>query len=221
MELERSVLIFDWYRGEMPPVPANKAVYCFVSHLHGDHYGSCIWQLRDQHPGVTYVLDRNIRVPGAGYARHPHLPGARVWKVRPHMEYTIGALRVQTLLSTDLGVAYLVETEGRSIFHAGDLNIWHWTDEPDRANQWQNATYRAEIRRLAGKKIDVAFLPVDPRLGVHGADGPAFFLEQLSPGVVFPMHYWDKKEESMSLLQDPRLDGWRDRFRYEDVTELP
>ena len=41
-----------------------------------------------------------------------------------------GAVRIRTLKSTDEGVAFLVEAEGKSIYHAGDLNWWYWEGEP-------------------------------------------------------------------------------------------
>ncbi len=31
--------------------------------------------------------------------------------------------------STDLGVSFYVEAEGKRFFHAGDLNDWHWNQE--------------------------------------------------------------------------------------------
>ena len=220
VEMEHSILIFDWYRGQLPDLPRNKPVYCFVSHGHGDHYGSCIWGLRDEFSDVTYILDRNIRVPGAGLSLHPSLPHAAVRKVRPHEVIHIGEVRIGTLLSTDLGVAYLVDTEGKRIFHAGDLNIWHWLDQSVRANQWQADTFRAELKRIEGVPVDVAFIAVDPRLGEHAADGPALFMKRIHPEYAFAMHYWDKKAESKKALADPQLAPFAGRIHYEDVLEI-
>ena len=39
------------------------------------------------------------------------------------------------LKSTDEGVAFLVEVNGVVIYHAGDLNWWHWDEEP---KSWNN-----------------------------------------------------------------------------------
>jgi L-ascorbate metabolism protein UlaG (beta-lactamase superfamily) len=220
VEMERTVLIFDWYRGALPPLSKDRPVCCFVSHGHGDHYGSCIWSLRDEFPDVTYILDRNIRVPGAGLSRHPKLPRANIRKVRPHEVINAGELRIETLLSTDQGVAYVVDTEGARIFHAGDLNIWHWQDESERANRWQADTYRAELKRIAGHHVDAALIPIDPRLGAHAADGPAMFMEMIQPDYAFAMHYWDQAAESKKVLADPKLAPFSDRIHYEEVLEI-
>ena len=47
----------------------------------------------------------------------------------------------------------------------GDLNWWHWEGEPDEKNTEMRRAYQAEINRLMDEKIDIAFVPVDPRLG--------------------------------------------------------
>ena len=38
---------------------------------------------------------------------------------------------IRTLRSTDEGVAFVVHYAGKTIYHAGDLNWWHWEGEPD------------------------------------------------------------------------------------------
>lgn len=220
VEMERAVLIFDWYKEALPPLPKDKPVYCFVSHSHGDHYGSCIWGLRDEFSDVTYILDRNIRVPGAGFSSHPRLPHAKIRKVRPHEVINVGELRIETLLSTDIGVAYVVDTEGARVFHAGDLNIWHWLDGSVRANKWQADTFSAELKRIEGHHMDVAFIAIDPRLEEHAADGPAVFMERIHPDYAFAMHYWDNRAESEKALSDPRLAPFADHIHYEDFLEI-
>ena len=171
VELEHTVLIFD----------------CFVTHSHGDHYGPCIWRLREQYKNVHYLLDRNVRVPGAGLKTHAKLPRANVTKVRPHKHYEVGSIRVYTLLSTDQGVAFIVEAENQSVYHAGDLNVWYWEEDSDKENKWQVSMYQKEISRLAEHDFDVAFVPVDPRLEDHGADAAAYFLKTVKCSRLIPM----------------------------------
>ena len=38
---------------------------------------------------------------------------------------------VDTLLSNDSGVAFIVKTREGTIYHAGDLNDWYWEGEPE------------------------------------------------------------------------------------------
>ena len=42
-----------------------------------------------------------------------------------------GTISVWALGSTDSGVSWIVETEGKCIFHAGDLNNWYAKFLPD------------------------------------------------------------------------------------------
>ena len=45
--------------------------------------------------------------------------------VAPNETVELPDCRITTFESTDIGVAYLVEIDGRLIYHAGDLNWWH------------------------------------------------------------------------------------------------
>jgi hypothetical protein len=53
--------------------------------------------------------------------------------------------------------------EGKVIYHAGDLNWWHWNGEPDEDNVYYKETFLKEMKYLEGKEIDVAFMLLDPR----------------------------------------------------------
>ena len=72
---------------------------------------------------------------------------------------------MRTLKSTDEGVAFLIRIGERIIYHAGDLNWWHWEEESPRYNKLMMQRYQREIEKLEGRHIDVAFVPADPRQG--------------------------------------------------------
>ena len=47
VELEKSMLIFDYYgKGDLPERPAGKQVYFLNSHSHPDHFSKTIFNLR-------------------------------------------------------------------------------------------------------------------------------------------------------------------------------
>ena len=81
------------------------------------------------------------------------------------------------LSSTDEGVAFLAAADGRAVFHAGDLNWWHWEGEDPDWNRNMEANFRRYAEPLRGRRIDLAMLPLDPRLGEDGFRGPRYFLE--------------------------------------------
>ena len=58
VELEKHILLFDYFKGKLPKLDPNKALYVFVSHLHYDHYNPVIYDL--DHPNITYIIDHEI-----------------------------------------------------------------------------------------------------------------------------------------------------------------
>ena len=88
---------------------------------------------------------------------------------------------IETLQSTDDGVAFLIEIDGKAIYHAGDLNDWSWVNEPEDTNAWMRKNYRKEIAKLARKRLHAAFVVLDPRQEMQHVEAAA----------VFPMHCWD------------------------------
>ena len=71
----------------------------------------------------------------------------------------IMVLKVDTLLSNDSGVAFIVKTKEGTIYHAGDLNDWYWDGEPKADNQRLTSAYHAEIRKIKGMHFDAVFVP--------------------------------------------------------------
>lgn len=236
VELEKSILLFDWWKGDFPVIDPEKDLYVFVSHGHEDHYSEEIWKLRETYP-VQYILFDEV-APEQG----------DVLRVVPHRQYDLAGygvsadqtpaaeaantpatgaantpaagLHIETLLSTDQGVAFLVQTEGKTIYHAGDLNIWYWENDPEEENQWQIQTYKEEMARLAGKHIDVAFVPMDPRLGDHAVRAAVCFLERNDCDIMFPMHYWGRDKKIAEYLKDPRVLPYADIICTEPTAEL-
>jgi len=213
VEMERSVCIFDWYTGKIPEFDPDKEIYVFVSHIHPDHYGKCIWGLQDNDTKVQYILDKKI----------PAEAKENIKKIRGGESLQIENLKVTAFRSTDTGVAFLVELEGKLLFHAGDLNAWCWKGEQEKDNKWQIGTYQAEIKKLAEllseKTISVSFLPLDPRLEEFADLGMLFFLEHIKTKAVFPMHYGDKKIESEKYISGA-LQKYQSKIIFQDVTVL-
>lgn len=186
LETENHLLIFDYYKDTLPGgVPAllrqvGKPVTVFVSHGHYDHFSREILTWKDAYPHITYVLSNDIRP----------VDGCRM--VGPHETVELPGMTVTTLRSTDLGVAFLVTCNGKTIYHSGDLHWWHWSGEPEEDNRAMEAAYKQEMARLASIHIDVAFLPVDPRQEADGLRGIEYFAAHNDCPCLVPIHYsWD------------------------------
>lgn len=79
--------------------------------------------------------------------------------------------------------------EGKTIYHAGDLNWWHWDGEPEKDNQYQEITYKQEINRLH-QSIDLAFVVVDKRQEGDYLLGLQYFLTHVQAHYIMPIHYF-------------------------------
>lgn len=67
--------------------------------------------------------------------------------------------------STDAGGSFLIHCHGITIFHAGDLNWWHW-QATLMLPIWMPEIIERRIGKLSGGKVDIAMFPVDARLQV-------------------------------------------------------
>ena len=183
VELESHILLFDYYEGTMPEFDPAKKLLVFASHSHPDHFNREILKLADVYPNVEYIFPKDIRIAKKEQRASEHF-------MRKRDEITVGDTKVKSLRSTDEGVAFLVRCEDRIIYHAGDLNWWHWEGEDPVWNRNMEADFRRYAEPLRGRKIDLAMLPLDPRLGEDGFRGPRYFLELADIRRFLPMHQW-------------------------------
>lgn len=202
VESDESMLIFDYYKGELPKAAKDKKLYVFSSHAHKDHFQEEIFTWAKDYD-VTYILSRDIRRKG---------PEGKVVKVRAREEYEIDALKIKTLRSTDTGVAFFVRFEGMTVYHAGDLNWWHWKEETDTYNAGMKKAYQKEISILEGERIDLAFVPLDPRQEEAYSLGADYFMRHTHTRYLFPMHLWGSYKTIARFIRDPLSDGYRDRI---------
>lgn len=209
VELPHSVLLFDYFQGELPPFP-DKQIYVFVSHKHPDHYSRKIWELEKQYSNVSYIIYEDVSDKKQKNILH----------VACHRRYEFRGLEIETLRSTDEGCAFVILAEGKSIYHAGDLNWWHWEGEPDADNQWQEKTYKQEISRLRARHFDCAFLLLDPRLEKTAWWGFLELLKTCDIDAVFPMHYFDQRARMLQYLELPQLQPYRDKIITDAVKTL-
>ena len=187
-ETDGALLLFDYYRGDLSLIgrkPAEKPLFVFVSHVHADHFNPEIFRLAEGTRPVKYVLSFDLK----GNPSVP--PRADVLFTDADASYEVEGLgSVETLLSTDEGVAFLVKTPDAALYHAGDLHDWDWPGEDPVWLKEQKALFRQETGKLAGTKIDAAFAVLDDRLEGHFAEGLQYFLSVCRPSYVLPMHFW-------------------------------
>ena len=203
VELEQAYLLFDYFQGVIPSLAKNKELFVFASHAHHDHYNPEIFQLQTLQNQVTYILSSDIDVASVNQER------IVIKQVAPYESLRIHGFEIQTFKSTDEGVAFLVTTpQGMRIYHAGDLNWWHWKGESETYNQDMAMKYQHEIDLLTKSShgvIDLAFVPVDPRLEEYAVYGLEYLKKEIVLKYVIPMHFWERYDELEKMLDIPEM----------------
>lgn len=194
VELKSCVLLFDYYKGNLPKWDSNKKIYVFVSHKHKDHFDFSIFELAKQYKDVHYFLGSDVKLSEAYLTRNHISPAIKniLTNVGKNKKIFFDKIEIKTLKSTDAGVAFIVSVDGRFIYHAGDLNWWHWEGEPFPFNENMEKNYKKEIDTIKGMHFDAAFIPLDPRLESAYGLGMDYFLENVTADYIFPMHMWDE-----------------------------
>jgi len=193
-------LVFDYYPppdGTLIPEFSEKDIadkvigysypFVFISHSHHDHFSPEVFDWKKYNPSLTYIMSDDVQQ--ADYDNYKHL-GVDYVYMSPYDNVEKNGLAVSTFGSTDIGVSFLLTVGKLQIFHAGDLNWWHWADESTKQELAdEERKFKAEAARIEGERIDILFFPVDPRLGEHYFIGGAYMLETLQPRLFVPMHF--------------------------------
>ena len=198
------LLVFDYWLGERGELPENKRIttdmlraykeiYVFISHEHPDHLDPAVFEWRKEVP-VTYIVSGDMPV------------GTRGRRMNPGDEMELSPrVRVKAFESTDLGVSFLVDLCGVHIFHAGDLNFWHWREESTiKEIEEADEHFRRAVDPIMKESIDLAFFPVDPRQGRLFDAGANYFIMSVKPRLLIPMHFWGRAEIAVEFARRSR-----------------
>ncbi len=198
IETQHLILIFDYYKdpsGIVAHTLANsqKPVYFFVSHRHPDHFNPAIFNFASQNAPIRYIISADVRRKLKNVATPSAINFLKVGD-----SYTDNLLSIAAMPSTDVGISFCVSVENATIFHAGDLNDWHWKDESTQKEiNKAEGDFKSALRRIheAGfSQFNVAMFPVDPRMGSDFEEGAKMFVREFDVAHFFPMHFWDKSE---------------------------
>lgn len=183
IEFDNCYMIFDYFKGELPALDKEKKLYIFASHSHSDHFTDKIFEYFAEY-SCEYFLSRDI-------FKKYKITADNINYLYANKQYKFDDLEILTLKSTDLGVAFLIKYEDRTIFHSGDLHYWVWQGETKEYNNNMAANYKREIDKLKGTDIDTAFIPLDPRQGSWYYKGMKYAIENINIKNIFPMHSWE------------------------------
>lgn len=170
-------------------------LYVLSSHFHPDHFNPEVLTWKEQKTDIKYIFSKDILKRRRAKSEDAH------YMLKGDI-YTDENLTIKTFGSTDVGVSFLIEIQGRLIFHAGDLNNWHWKDESTALESAESEKhYLRELDMLTKTTdhLDLAMFPVDPRLGTDFMRGAQQFLERIHTKMFVPMHFWERPAEVMAF----------------------
>ncbi|MDD4726592.1 MAG: MBL fold metallo-hydrolase [Tissierellia bacterium] len=188
LETENYFLVFDYYRGDIEL--KDKPTYVFCTHDHPDHFNPEIFNWAKGKSNILYILSSDIE----------NTPPVKATFIDPYEEFIINDLHIKTFGSTDKGVSFLIQVDKKNIFFAGDLNWWHWKDNTDAEKYQEEKDFKAEINKIKGNNIDLAFFPVDPRLEEYYYLGGDYFINEIQPKVFIPIHFGDNYEITKKFI---------------------
>ncbi|MDQ0508322.1 L-ascorbate metabolism protein UlaG (beta-lactamase superfamily) [Peptoniphilus ivorii] len=197
IETADRVLVFDYTEGPLD-LPTDKAIYFVATHGHGDHFNPEIYRHRDR---AQYILSFDIDDP---------IEDA-------HILHTDEAIEVDGMVfhgfgSTDEGLSILVEIDGKTIYHSGDLNFWLWPRYSAEDIEAMAQDFMREADKAAAfAPIDVVMGIVDPRMKDFYYLSSEYFLRKLKPRHFFPLHLWG---------DFPLSQAFRDKFEEAYATEI-
>lgn len=208
VEWEDCCFLFDYFQGELPE-PRNKPLIVFASHYHPDHFNPEIFDYGARWKSARYVLSREIKLK-----RLKNLPPAeQIFRIRYDRRLMLEPdLEISTLRSTDAGVAYFVRHKGKMLYHAGDLHWWLWDECTAEENEAMTRRFQEELGKCTGVKVDLAFLPLDPRQEEYYWQGMDAYMRQWDIRRVLPMHFWEKYSFIEKMKHRPEAAGYADKI---------
>lgn len=196
VETKSTLLIFDYFNDNSEKeerslengviieevLKTEKDILFFSSHSHYDHFNPVILSWKKVNPKIKYILSSDIE------------KGLDAVYISEDESIRINDSYIKAYGSTDIGISLLVNIDGISIFHAGDLNWWHWKDESDIDNLAMEKAFKEKVEKLSNEKIDIAFFPVDSRQEEYYYIGGEYFIEKMKPKLFIPMHFGNSFE---------------------------
>ena len=133
IEMEGVTVIIDYYK-DSSETEHNRGIvhdyllqrpgklYVLATHFHPDHFNREILTWKEQRPDIQYIFSKDILKSHRAKAED-------AFYIKKGETYEDDTIRIDAFGSTDVGSSFLLHLQDWSIFHAGDLNNWHWSEE--------------------------------------------------------------------------------------------
>lgn len=160
-------------------------IYVLSSHFHPDHFNSEVLSWKEIRPDIRYIFSKDI-------LKKRRATAADATYISQGDTYKDEHICIEAFGSTDAGISFLMDLQNKRIFHAGDLNNWHWSEEstPEEIRKAEG-DFLAEVKLLqqTAPAVDIAMFPVDQRMGKDYMRGAEQFVERIKTTIFVPMHF--------------------------------
>lgn len=202
IETKNTIIIIDYFEESINEktllesiIDSDKTIYFLSSHRHHDHF--CKTVLEYARENIIYVFSGDIG------KIHSDVRSVRNMNfINKGDIYQDELIKVTAYGSTDIGISFKIDVDGESIFHAGDLNNWHWNEECDakRSKKYED-DYLGELNYICEENnyFDIVMFPMDPRLGKDYARGATQFIEKIKVRYFIPMHFWNEFDKGSNF----------------------
>jgi L-ascorbate metabolism protein UlaG (beta-lactamase superfamily) len=154
----------------------------FISHSHDDHCNEDLVTMVSSAQCVDYIISDDVvemkpeAIPAEGV----------IQIVEPDERYQRAGMTVETLMSNDLGVAFLVQDGDLRFYYGGDLAKWIWKTASSSEREFTTSFFRDAMERVRDFSPHVAFSNVDKRL--ENLAGGVEAYRQTGAKIFVPMH---------------------------------
>ncbi len=164
-------------------------LYVLCTHSHKDHFNEEVLSWCRNKENITYVFSKEVADTLHGITS---LKDNKIVYLDKLQHYKDHHIKIKAYGSTDAGASFYIEHKGAKIFHAGDLNNWHWNEEvpKDESFVYENQ-YICELELLSEEvsEVDIAMFPLDPRLGKDFMRGGEQFINKVKTHNLLPLHF--------------------------------
>lgn len=161
---------------------AGSDLAVFVSHSHDDHLNDDLVTMASTAKSVHYVFSDDVED-----MRPDAIPvDCNTLIVEPDETYEYAGMTIETLMSNDLGVAFLVSDGDFRFYYGGDLAKWVWKSASARQESFTADFFKQAMERVRDFKPHVVFSNVDRRL--ENLAGGVEAYRETGADVFVPMH---------------------------------
>lgn len=186
-----------------------KSIFKYLPYIHSVWYHEDVPALRDACQQVQEIVNSNKtdeasnvvvnRIKQGCPNQGQNMTEERLTEELVQQVFSLHSMKVDDTLesdiltvtmfgSTDEGGSFLVDTGTHRIFHAGDLNWWHWSGDTPENIAEAKALKEKEFAPLTGLSVDIMMFPVDARLEVAREWGALEVLGLMDTKLFIPMH---------------------------------